>query len=116
MGGYGSGRRRMEVKGKTTDYLQLDVRAMNRQGALKPGRFFQWAWSRNGQVVASLPVLADHDRLVLERTGSSVAAFSEYSCALLWTYSGLGVKMLIRTRLASVLHISSIEDVVDGQP
>ena len=88
MGGYGSGRRRIEVKQTTSEYLQLDVRAMNRQGALKPGRFFQWAWSRNGQVVASLPVLADHDRLVLETTGSSGAAPSEkgeYAVAIQWT-------------------------------
>ena len=43
MGGFGSGRR-LQSKNATIDYRRLDVRRLQREGFLKPGKKFSWKW------------------------------------------------------------------------
>ena len=53
MGGWGSGRGR-SGKDTTSDYRALDVRRLQRDGLLTPGRSFGWNWTRDGETVASI--------------------------------------------------------------
>jgi len=49
MGGFGSGRWQ-QGKNTTNDYRQLDIRKLQREGLLKPGRIFTSAmeiWQQN---------------------------------------------------------------------
>jgi hypothetical protein len=48
MGGFGSGRGQ-SGKDTTSDYRALDVRRLQRDGLLTPGRSFGWNWTRNGE-------------------------------------------------------------------
>ena len=50
MGGIGSGRRQQNPS--TSDFCQLDVRQLQRQGALKLGAFRTCQWAKDGIVVA----------------------------------------------------------------
>lgn len=71
MGGYFSGRR--GGKDCTDDMRQVDVRCLQRDGYLKPGRTFGWQWQRHGEVVASINLLVQADRVTFtyrHRAGS----------------------------------------------
>jgi hypothetical protein len=61
MGGFGSGRK----WGKTTtgDMRRLDVRRLARDGYLKEGMSYGWQWTRSGEVVASINVTVETDRV-----------------------------------------------------
>jgi hypothetical protein len=64
MGGWGSGRRRSS-KATTLDYLELDVRRLQRDGLLEVRRSFNWRWTRNGEPVADINIIPENDRVVL---------------------------------------------------
>ena len=64
MGGWGSGRGQ-SGKDTTSDYRALDVRRLQRDGLLAPGRSFGWNWTRDGETVASIQVRAETDRIIL---------------------------------------------------
>lgn len=64
MGGFGSGRH--GGKSVTTDMWALDIRRIARSGRLKPGRYFNWQWSRNGEPVANINIRTDIDRMTLD--------------------------------------------------
>lgn len=66
MGGIGSGRRPgYGGRGTTDDALPLDVRRLQRAGALEPGRSVGWYWSARGREVASIRVLGGVERVTL---------------------------------------------------
>lgn len=91
MGGYGSGRR--HGKATTGDMLELDIRKLQRDGLLTPGRAFNWHWTRNGEEVASIQIRTEADRVVLNyRTRSSGGEWEamEYPVYLRWTPCHLG--------------------------
>ena len=64
MGGYGSGRQ--GGKRCTDDLRPLDVRKINRAGLLTPGRWFNWEWTCNGEVTASIGLRVEAERVVLD--------------------------------------------------
>lgn len=60
MGGIGSGRRpSYSGKDTTEDSTPLDIRRLQRAGALTPGRFVSWQWTLNDRVYASIRIIAD---------------------------------------------------------
>lgn len=66
MGGRGSGRHwHCGAKDTTDDYRTLDVRWLQRDGLLVPGRAFGWNWLRNEETVASIQVRTEADRIIL---------------------------------------------------
>ena len=58
MGSYSS-------KNTTSYYHQLDIRYLRQHGMLTPGRSFSLNWSRMGEVVGSLGVQVEFDRIIL---------------------------------------------------
>ena len=52
MGGFNSGRH--GGKRTTSDMRTLDIRKIQREGLLNPGRSFGWSWKRGGETVASI--------------------------------------------------------------
>lgn len=64
MGGWGSGRWHTG-KGLTGECHSLDVRQLQRDGLLTPGRAFGLNWTRNGETLASIQVWTAADRLTL---------------------------------------------------
>ena len=66
MGGPTSGNRwRFGAKSTTRAYRTLDVRRWAREGILRPGHCGTWQWSRDGEVVASIQMHVEHDRVIL---------------------------------------------------
>jgi hypothetical protein len=59
MGGMGSGRGYQGGKATTSGCYQLDVRKLQRAGALTASASFGWHWSRNGESVASIQARAE---------------------------------------------------------
>ena len=60
MGGRGSGRpASYSGRATTEDSLPLDIRRLQRDGALAPGRVFSWQWLVNDRVRASIQVRAE---------------------------------------------------------
>lgn len=49
----------------TAAYRSLDARDLHRRGLLKPGLAFCWQWTRYGQVLASIGISTEQDRLTL---------------------------------------------------
>ncbi len=64
MGGFGSGRYQ-RGKNTTSDYQQLDVRRLQRDGFLKPGRTFSWQWTCTNGTAASILVKTELDMVTL---------------------------------------------------
>ena len=64
MGGFGSGRQ--GGKSVTGDMLALDIRRLSRDGFLKPGQSFNWKWSRGGEAVGNINILADVNQVTLD--------------------------------------------------
>ncbi len=64
MDGFGSGRK--WGKTCTEDMQSLDVRRLHRAGRLEPGSSCRQQWSRRGEVVASINVSAEADRVWLD--------------------------------------------------
>lgn len=88
MGGIGSGRRYQGGKDTTSDMRALDVRRLQRDGLLAPGRAFGWRWTRNGEEVASIQIRTEADRVILNyRSRSNGGEWQpmEYPVYLEWT-------------------------------
>ena len=64
MGGFGSGRQ--GGRRCTDDMRALDIRKINRQGLLTPGRWFSWQWTCNDEVIATISLRVEADRVVLD--------------------------------------------------
>ncbi len=94
MGGPGSGNRwRHGAKSTTDDYRSLDVRRWAREGMLRPGYWGGWQWMRRGEVVSSLRMRADIDRVILmyrHRSGGGDWKDEEYSVTIERTPCNLG--------------------------
>lgn len=92
MGGFGSGRGQ-SGRDTTSDYRALDVRRLQRDGLLAPGRSFGWNWTRDGETVASIQVRAENDRVILNyrhKSGGSDWQPMDYPARLDWTDCTLG--------------------------
>ena len=92
MGGFGSGRGQ-SGKDTTSDYRALDVRRLQRDGLLTPGRSFGWNWTRDGETVASIQVRAETDKVILNyrhKRGGSDWQPMDYPVRLAWTDCTLG--------------------------
>ena len=61
MGGFGSGRK--WGKDCTDDMRQIDIRRLARDGYLKAGMAYGWQWTRRGEVVASINLAVEIDRV-----------------------------------------------------
>ena len=88
MGGMGSGRRYQGGKDTTSDMRALDVRRLQREGLLTPGRAFGWQWTRNGDEVASIQIRTEADHVILHyRSRSNGGEWQpmEYPVYLEWT-------------------------------
>lgn len=73
VGGLGSGRRWHYGCSQTTDdYRVLDIRPINRDGLLIPGKSFRWQWLSRGQVLATIDIRIQTDRLILSYRARSV--------------------------------------------
>ena len=94
MGGYGSGR---QGGGRCTDDLRpVDVRKICRAGLLKPGRFFNWQWTCNGEVTGTIGLRVEVDSVVLDyrnqnrhHNGGEWESM-RYAVRLDWTTCGFG--------------------------
>jgi len=92
MGGFGSGRGQ-SGRDTTSDYRALDVRRLQRDGLLTPGRSFGWNWMRDGKTVASIQVRAETDQIILNyrhKSGGSEWQPMDYRVRLAWTDCTLG--------------------------
>jgi len=89
MGGVGSGWKSDPDSKKTTeDCRSIDVRNWQRHGRLRPGLFFNWQWSRCSEVVASIGVRTEIDRVILSyrhRSSGEDWQSESYSIDLDWT-------------------------------
>lgn len=86
MGGYGSGRQ--FGKSTTDTYRRLDVRRLQRDGLLTPGRTYGWNWSSGGEIVASVQVRTEADRVILSYRHRSTGGEwkdESYPVRLEWT-------------------------------
>lgn len=93
MGGMGSGRRYQGGKGTTNDMRALDIRRLQRDGLLTPGRAFGWQWTRSGEEVASIQMRTEVDRVTLNyrsRGNGGEWQAMEYPVRLEWTRCNLG--------------------------
>lgn len=94
MGGTGSGRQCDFAAKDTTDaYRSVDVRRWKRDGLLTPHRTFNWQWSRDGKVVASIWVRAESGRVILtyrHRSGNDDWKDHRYPVYLDWTTCNFG--------------------------
>jgi len=92
MGGCGSGRH-SSGKSTTSDYRQLDIRELKRNGFMEPGRQLTLQWSRGGEVTASIDLRTELDRVILSyrHHGSNGEwASEEYPVWLDWTRCNYG--------------------------
>ena len=94
MGGLGSGNRwRYGTKPTTDDYHRLDVRRLARSGGLRPGFRGGWQWTEDGEVVASIQMRTEHDRVILfyrHRSGTEQWTSKEYPVRIDRTACHLG--------------------------
>ena len=93
MGGSGSGRGHQGGKATTNDMRTLDVRRLQRDGLLDPGRAFGWQWTRNGEELASIQIRTEVDRVMLSycsRNNGGEWQPMEYPVTLEWTPCHLG--------------------------
>ena len=94
MGGMGSGRHwYWGAKDSTDDYRSIDVRSWKRDGLLTPHQSFGWQWSRHGEVVASIRVRTEANRVILtyrHRSGGGDWKDESYPVNLDWTACNLG--------------------------
>jgi len=66
MGGQGSGRWYQGGKDVTSDYCSLDVKRLQRDNLLIPGRSFVWNWYVNNEKTSSIQVQTQEDRIILD--------------------------------------------------
>lgn len=94
MGGIGSGNHwRWDAKNTTADYLSIDVRRWHRDGCLRSGQNFSWAWTRDGEAAGSVNVRTEPGRVVLNyrhRINGGEWESKEYPVRLDWTPCNYG--------------------------
>jgi hypothetical protein len=94
MGGLGSGRRwHYDTKDLTEDYMRLDIRRWQREGLLAPNRSFGWQRTCNGEIVSSIRVRTEPDRVILtyrHRSGGGDWQDKSYPVYLEWTSCNFG--------------------------
>ncbi|PPD49044.1 MAG: hypothetical protein CTY16_05125 [Methylobacter sp.] len=66
MGGIGSGRRNQGGQNITSDYHCIDVRRLQRDNLLVPSLSFSWNWYCNNEKIASIQILIQRDRIILD--------------------------------------------------
>ena len=64
MGGFGSGRWQ-QGRSTTSDYQPLDVRQLQRDGLLKPGRTCSWKWEHDEETTETITLQTEIDLLTL---------------------------------------------------
>jgi hypothetical protein len=93
MGGMGSGNRwRYGVKDAVEDYRRLDVRRLARAGVLAAGYRGDWQWTCDGDVIASIQMRMEDDKLILtyrHREPGRDWKDESYPVRLNWTACGL---------------------------
>lgn len=92
MGGYGSGRRQ-RGRETTSDMRALDVRRLQREGLLTPGRCFMWKWTRDDQEIASIQIRTEAGRVILNyriRSDGGEWQPMKYPVCVEWTRCHLG--------------------------
>ena len=92
MGGFGSGRRQSS-KDTTSDYRSLDVRRLQRDGLMTPGRSFDWNLKLADGSVASIRLRVGNDKIILNyrhRCGGGGFQRMDYPVRLTWTDCTLG--------------------------
>lgn len=85
----------MGGKYTTSDMRKLDIRRLQREGMLTPGRAFNWQWLRNGEKVADINIRAEAHRLILSyrnRSRGGEWQATEYPVYLEWTGLHFGGK------------------------
>ena len=94
MGGFGSGR---QGGGRCTDDMRpLDIRKIHRAGLLTPGRWFNWQWTCNDEVTATICLRVEVGRVVLNYRNQShhhnqgERESMNYPVQLDWTDCGFG--------------------------
>src|SRR5215212_9305493 len=95
MGGLGSGNYYRYGKKDTAEGCRsLDVRCWQREGFLEPGRFFRWAWYRDGREVSSIGVAVLHDAVQLSYSVGPEDRKEDVRCTvpLSWTACNFGGK------------------------
>jgi hypothetical protein len=88
MGGIGSGRRFQGGQDTTSNYLSLDLRYLQREGLLTPGRSCNLTWTRLGRTEGAIGLQAEPDRLILNYRYQSHGGdwrSTEYPVQLDWT-------------------------------
>ena len=94
MGGTGSGRSWYSGAKDTTDnYRPIDVRRWKRDGLLTPHQASGWQWSNHSEVVASIRVRTESNRVILSyhcRRYDSEWVDESYPVYLDWTACNLG--------------------------
>ena len=86
MGGFNSGKH--GGKRNTTDMQALDVRKVQRDGLLRPGRSFGWSWTRGGETIASINIRVDTGGVTLDyrnRSNGGEWQAMNYPVRLAWT-------------------------------
>jgi hypothetical protein len=86
-------RRRRGSKDVTSDYRTIDVRLMQRENLLAPGRSFVWSWTYSGEKLASIQVRTESDSILLHyrhKCGSRDWRHLECRVRLDWTGCSLG--------------------------
>jgi hypothetical protein len=92
MGGFSSGCWQ-RGKNTTSDMQALDIRWLQRDGLLTPGRANNLQWTRNGNEVASIQMRTEVDRVILNyrsRSNGGEWRPMEYPVYLEWTPCHLG--------------------------
>jgi hypothetical protein len=92
MGGFGSGRYQ-HGKNTVDDYCRLDVRLLQRDGFLKPGRRFGWQWKYNNGSAAFINIQVDIDKITLSHKQRSTGddwKYQAYPVWLDWTWCNYG--------------------------
>ena len=80
-------------KSCTANMRALDVRKIQRDGCLKPGRSLNWLWSRNGKPVANIDMQVETDRVTLiyqVRNNAGEPESMNYPVRLAWTACNYG--------------------------
>jgi hypothetical protein len=81
-------------KNTTGNFRKLDVRMMQRKGALRPGASSTWYWSRGGEPCGSISTRAEWGSVVLsyshQRWGETEWTRKEYSVTIEWTRCHFG--------------------------
>jgi len=92
MGGFGSGRR-LQSKNTTNVYRQLDIRKLQREGLLKPGRIFSRQWKSGNKTMATVNVHTKINKITLsykQRSNGNEWKDVSYTVWLDWTWCNYG--------------------------